>query len=353
MRIVCPQSTLDISGEAYSGPVALPPGAALQPAQGVAHPATNQGAAHPLTARRAAPPIPHDRQPQTTRARPHPYAVNTRARAAAATAAQPNGTNKKGDAINNNTNNNVTPAPPAPKRVPRMTNSARHVLHYNALHRESSTRRLRPRNRDAKLEKVDAARRKENLKKECGLKGSGKEEKRRRRGVSATVREYKYVYVGNLPTSITEARIQEFFTQNGVRDLDGLPSIRTTGGTVGAVVIPSELRTERDRRYACVRFKSHDSVYRALKLHKTMFEGMELVVTIDPTNLPECHQILSSHMEEIKEMKAMQTGLGRQIRGRPSPLQLQDTERTISSLLQQNATGRFKVFGVSFAPCIS
>ncbi|PPQ88226.1 hypothetical protein CVT24_002736 [Panaeolus cyanescens] len=176
---------------------------------------------------------------------------------------------------------------------------------------------------------------------------------KKRKKPSPKVKDYKYVYVGNLPTSITERRIEEFFIAHGVKDLDGTPSIRTTGGIVGAVIIPNELRTEKDRRYACVLFKSHQSVYKALKLNRTVFEGMELVVTLDPTNLPECRQILASHMEEVEEMKKIQKQLnGKRVRGIPSPLELQETEKTITTLMEKNAAGRFRVFGVSFSPCI-
>ncbi|PFH51459.1 hypothetical protein AMATHDRAFT_40218 [Amanita thiersii Skay4041] len=108
-----------------------------------------------------------------------------------------------------------------------------------------------------------------------------------------------FVYVGNLDSSISEKRLEEYFALCGKVTRVQVRCSRGQAVNIG-VPVPHDVRTRRDSQYASIEFKDHKAVVRALGLDGTMLDGCKLVVSLSVAKLPEAQDIVELRISELR-----------------------------------------------------
>ncbi|KAF8640109.1 hypothetical protein AX17_001345 [Amanita inopinata Kibby_2008] len=136
--------------------------------------------------------------------------------------------------------------------------------------------------------------------KQSAVKEAAKKYQKRETLSKTNRSDYSFVFVGNVDSSITVQRIEEYFSQCGkvFRVL-----LRCSRGRPIGVAQPDAGLTTRDRLYASVEFKDYRGARNAMRLNGTKLDGRKLVVSITPTDLPEVQDIVNSRMTEIMNRK--------------------------------------------------
>ncbi|KAG5639001.1 hypothetical protein H0H81_007909 [Sphagnurus paluster] len=127
-------------------------------------------------------------------------------------------------------------------------------------------------------------------------------------------RNYPFIYVGNLKSSITAERLRSLFASCGRIFNVSIRCSRGQAVTVG-VPVPEDLLTTRDRQYASVEFCDLEGAKLALRMNGKLVDGLEIVVCSSPADLPEVQDIVNTRLANAEEKK----GLGGQVRAVPKP----------------------------------
>ncbi|TFK43594.1 hypothetical protein BDQ12DRAFT_718799 [Crucibulum laeve] len=179
------------------------------------------------------------------------------------------------------------------------------------------------------------------------------------------------IYVGNLQTHITEAKLAAFFTQSCGKVVRVILR-RSRGQTVPTgATIPAAVRTKRDRLYATVEFQKPEHVRNVFRdgIWRTnhclwIFEGCKMMVSLTAADLPEVEDIVQIYMSKYRGMQAQENLIKMEYPDAPTipnphaqspaqrPLTRQDTESVIKAE-SPKANDRPHFFGISFAQCVA
>ncbi|TCD71350.1 hypothetical protein EIP91_011121 [Steccherinum ochraceum] len=117
----------------------------------------------------------------------------------------------------------------------------------------------------------------------------------------ATYRSYhfRYVYVGNLRSDVTEEYLKTCFRRAG--EVTRIV-IRAAGGSVSVGPAVDAADQDKSYIYASVEFKSSFAANRALRLHGTKWNDSQIFVTQDVLKLPEFQKIQRQCEEKTESM---------------------------------------------------
>ncbi|KAF8076321.1 hypothetical protein FPV67DRAFT_1471300 [Lyophyllum atratum] len=154
-----------------------------------------------------------------------------------------------------------------------------------------------------------------------------------------------FVYVGNLQSSITEERLRAMFAPCGSICRIGIRCSRGQAVTIG-VPVPASLLTSRDRQYASIEFHNLEAAKLALRLNGARVDGLEIVVTSTPANLPEVQDIVRTRIKQKKGN--LKKGLLNQFKLKLgfNPIRVEPTE-------EFPPQDRHRALGISFAKCLA
>ncbi|KAG6872801.1 hypothetical protein C0995_006530 [Termitomyces sp. Mi166 len=139
----------------------------------------------------------------------------------------------------------------------------------------------------------------------------------------------RYVFVGNLRSTIKASKLRELFAPCGeIIDI-------VVRCSFGSIVTTNPEDDSTDLWYASITFSGVSAAKHALSLTGTELDGRKIVVTQVPGELPE-----------VLRKAQMRLGLSNQFRRVPNRLAAQPT-------VLINPNDRHNVFGISFAKCIS
>ncbi|KAF5387840.1 hypothetical protein D9615_000358 [Tricholomella constricta] len=156
-------------------------------------------------------------------------------------------------------------------------------------------------------------------------------------------RNYPFVYVGNLKSTITEERLEELFAPCGKIHHT---SIRCSRGQAVTVGVSVDQLTSRDRQYASIEFMTLEGAKLALHLHGKLIDGLEIVVATSPADLPEVQDIVHSRIGQAREKKGLLNQFQRKLKSKPIPTEpTEEFNRPVKA-------DRHRLFGISFAKCI-
>ncbi|KAF8974284.1 hypothetical protein BDZ97DRAFT_9375 [Flammula alnicola] len=204
------------------------------------------------------------------------------------------------------------------------------VGHINQ--QDANHKRVRNLHRAAKLKEVGEAKRKDEKKKQV----------RRPAAFNHT-----HVYIGNLESSITQARLEAYFKDCGRIRTTIIRCSRGQALTVG-VAVPLAVRSARDRMYASMEFYDTKSALNALKYNDTVLDGCQLVVSASAADLPEVMDIVRPHLQNMRQRDQQTRPLPPSRFSRPRPLVRNDTQRDFTD----PKNDRIRIFGFSFNKCI-
>jgi len=156
-------------------------------------------------------------------------------------------------------------------------------------------------------------------------------------------RTFPFVYVGNLKSSITEERLRTLFAPCGRIFRIGIRCSRGQAVTVG-VPVPENMLTSRDRQYASIEFHDLEAAKLALRLNGAIVDGLDIVVSTTPADLPEVQDIVQTRIGQRQGNKGLYDHFRRKLRSQPIPAE--PTE-------EFNHQDRHRVFGFSFAKCLA
>ncbi|KIM90733.1 hypothetical protein PILCRDRAFT_144582 [Piloderma croceum F 1598] len=115
-------------------------------------------------------------------------------------------------------------------------------------------------------------------------------------------RESCFVYVGNIPPTVTEAVLRNHFKKCGpIEDI----CIRCSSGTAVLIGQAHLCRTPRDRQYATIMFNRPKAVAKALKLNGSDIHSFQIRVCLAVAQLPELADIIGWRIDAIKERKGV------------------------------------------------
>ncbi|KAF8913843.1 hypothetical protein CPB84DRAFT_1757695 [Gymnopilus junonius] len=190
-----------------------------------------------------------------------------------------------------------------------------------------------------------------NIKVTQAAEAKKKREKRQQAQDRAEARtaEMNYVFVGNIESSITQDRLRDFFLPCGQVTRVIVRCSRGQAITAG-IAVPLAVRSERDRQYATVEFTDCESAGKALKYHGRVLDGCQLLVTASPSNLPEVHEIVNSHLRRLRQIGAFPPPKNK-LKKPERPLTAAYTERFIDYNEPNN--DYITIFGFRLPKCIA
>ncbi|GLB33742.1 hypothetical protein LshimejAT787_0106260 [Lyophyllum shimeji] len=156
-------------------------------------------------------------------------------------------------------------------------------------------------------------------------------------------RTFPFVYVGNLKPSITEERLRALFAPCGPIFRIGIRCSRGQAVTVG-VPVPENVLTPRDRQYASIEFHDLEAAKLALRLNGAIVDGLQIVVSTTPADLPEVQDIVQTRIAQKQGNNGLLEHFRRKLRSQPVPAEATE---------QFNPQDRHRIFGFSFAKCLA
>lgn len=168
-----------------------------------------------------------------------------------------------------------------------------------------------------------------------------------KRHVKQRRRDPMHVFVGNLPKTVDEDSIEEYFSRCGeVLSVE----IRCSGGlamTTGRPD-PAYIAQHSVRQYAMITLIDASAANKALNLNGSRLqigdESTELVVTRSPADLPEVIEKVQQRLEAYRA----RNGFTDARRARQSAMRALDLEPTILLETRGDKHPRGKIFGFSF-----
>ncbi|KAG2056493.1 hypothetical protein BDR06DRAFT_1019748 [Suillus hirtellus] len=168
-----------------------------------------------------------------------------------------------------------------------------------------------------------------------------------KRHVKQRRRDPMHVFVGNLPKTVDEDSIEEYFSRCGeILSVE----IRCSGGlamTTGRPD-PAYIAQHSVRQYAMITLIDASAANKALNLNGSRLqigdESTELVVTRSPADLPEVMEKVQQRLEAYRA----RNGFTDARRARQSAMRALDLEPTILLETRGDKHPRGKIFGFSF-----